>query len=90
MNTLIKNLSQEEFQNLLKMTVNTYNETFRCLTKTSIEMKMWLNVLEGKSSAKDFVQKYNNPFSFDEMITFLKVHPMIASIYVRCHEDARK
>lgn len=85
------NLSHEDFLFLLKMVVRFSNQK----TLTSITMERSLAVFdetispeEREERRKAFVEKITNPFSFQVCVNELKMHPLIAEVYLRsleCH-----
>lgn len=86
---LVESLSHEEFHKLLMMVVETdveINEKAR--TKTSNEMRKWLDVLDGAMDKEDFLSRYNYPFTFKQCVEELNIHPLIAGVYFRCFKDA--
>lgn len=83
-------LTHEEFLHLLKLTV----AFSKSKTLTSITMERSLAIFESLSieqreeRRKSFVEHFSNPFSRQVCVNELKMHPLIAEVYLRsleCH-----
>lgn len=85
------NLTHEEFLHLLKLIV----EFSKNKTLTSITMERSLAIFDESFSAeereerrKNFVEHFSKPFSLQVCVNELKMHPLIAEVYLRsleCH-----
>lgn len=84
-------ITHEEFLHLLKLAVAFSDRR----TLTSITMKRSLAILDESISLeqreelrKNFVEQFANPFSLKVCINELRMHPLIAEVYLRsleCH-----
>ena len=83
-------LTHEEFLHLLKLTV----AFSKSKTLTSITMERSLAIFESLSieqreeRRKSFVEHFSKPFSLQVCVNELKMHPLIAEVYLRsleCH-----
>lgn len=81
---VVSKLPVDEFRRLVEMFVS-YKGSAR---KTSITMEMWLKVLNGALAVDVFVEKFClGAFNEKELIEKLRMHPLHASVYLRCIAD---
>lgn len=91
MNKTATDLTNEEFLHLLKLIVAFSSQR----TLTSITMERSLAIFDASISQeerelrrKSFVECFTRPFSLQVCIETLKMHPLIAEVYLRsleCH-----